>query len=92
MITTTPAFGVRDAFLRGSLSRPAFGRTVKLTAEAHAFHDADGDFRLGRELDLSASVPVDAHWSIEVKGARFESDHVAFPDATKAWLSVEYRY
>ncbi|SFS83634.1 hypothetical protein [Brevundimonas viscosa] len=92
VITTTPAFGVRDAFLRGSLSRPAFGRTVKLTAEAHAFHDADGDFRLGRELDLSASVPVDAHWSIEVKGARFESDHVAFPDATKAWLSVEYRY
>ena len=92
VITTTPVFGVSDAFLRGSLSRPAFGRTVKLTAEAHVFHDADGAFRLGREIDLSASAPIDAHWSVEAKAARFESDHAAFPDTDKAWLSLEYRY
>lgn len=92
VITTTPAFGVSDAFLRGSLSRPAFGRTVKLTAEAHVFHDADGEFRLGREIDLSASAPIDAHWSVEAKAARFGSDHPAFPDTDKGWLSLEYRY
>ena len=92
VITTTPAFGVGDAFLRGSLNVPAFGRTVKLAAEAHVFHDADGDVRLGRELDLSASTPIDAHWSVEAKAARFESDHAAFPDTDKAWLSLEYRY
>jgi hypothetical protein len=92
VITTTPAFGVRDLFVRGALNRPAFGRTVKLTAEAHVFHDADGEFRLGRELDLSAAVPIDAHWSLEVKGARFESDHAAFPDTDKLWMSLEYRY
>ena len=92
VITTTPAFGVGDAFLRGSLNVPVFGRTVKLAAEAHVFHDADGDARLGRELDLSASAPIDAHWSVEAKAARFESDHAAFPDTDKAWLSLEYRY
>lgn len=92
VITTTPAFGVSDAFLRGSLSRPAFGRTVKLAAEAHVFHDADGEFRLGREIDLSASAPIDARWSVEVKAARFESDHAAYRDADKTWLILEYRY
>ena len=92
VITTTPVFGVSDAFVRGSLNRRAFGRTVKLAAEAHVFHDADGDFRLGRELDLSASAPINAHWSVEAKAARFESDHAAYPDADKAWLSLEYRY
>lgn len=92
VITTTPAFGVSDAFLRGSLNRPAFGRTVKLAAEAHVFHDADGEFRLGREIDLSASAPIDARWSVEAKAARFESDHPAFPDTDKAWLSLDYRY
>jgi len=92
VISTTPAFGVRDAFVRASLSRPAFGRSVKLAAEAHVFHDASGDFRLGRELDVSASAPIDAHWSVEAKAARFESDHAAFPDADKVWLALEYRY
>jgi hypothetical protein len=92
VITTTPAFGVRDLFVRASATRPAFGRKLRLAAEAHVFHDADGDFRLGRELDLAASVPLDAHWSVELKAARFESDHAAFPDADKGWLTLEYRY
>lgn len=92
VISTTPAFGVRDAFVRASLVRPVLGRSVRLAAEAHVFHDAGGDFRLGRELDVSASAPLDAHWSVEAKAARFESDHAAFPDADKVWLGLEYRY
>lgn len=92
VITTTPAFGVRDLFLRGHVGVPAWGRTLRLAAEAHAFHDADGDFELGRELDLSATLPIDAHWSVELKAARFEGDHPAFGDADKGWLTLEYRY
>jgi len=92
VITTTPAFGVRDLFLRGHLNMPAWGRTLRLTAEAHAFHDADGAFDLGRELDLSAALPIDPHWSVELKAAHFEDDHPAFGDADKGWLSLEYRY
>ena len=92
VITTTPAFGVRDLFLRGQVGVPALGRKLKLTGEAHAFHDADGAFSLGRELDLSAALPVDQRWSVELKAARFESDHAVWPDATKGWLILEYRY
>ncbi|WP_298745833.1 alginate export family protein [uncultured Brevundimonas sp.] len=92
VITTTPAFGVRDLFLRGHVGVPAWGRTLRLAAEAHAFHDADGDRELGRELDLSAALPIDAHWSAELKAAHFDGDHPAFGDADKVWLSLEYRY
>ena len=92
VITTTPAFGVRDLFLRGHVGIPAWGRTLRLTAEAHAFHDADGAFDLGRELDLSAALPIDAHWSVELKAAHFDGEHPAFGDADKGWLILEYRY
>ena len=92
VITTTPAYGVRDLFLRGQISVPAFGRKVKLAGEVHAFHDADGAFGLGRELDLSAVLPVDLHWSVEIKAARFDSEHPTWPDATRGWLTLEYRY
>lgn len=92
VITTTPAFGVRDLFLRGHVGVPAWGRTLRLTAEAHAFHDADGAFDLGRELDLSAALPIDGHWSVELKGAHFEGEHPLFGDADKGWLILEYRY
>lgn len=92
VITTTPAFGVRDLFLRGHVGVPAWGRTVRLTAEAHVFHDADGAFDLGRELDLSAALPIDSHWSLELKAAHFEGEHPAFGDADKGWLILEYRY
>ncbi|MBI2260744.1 MAG: hypothetical protein HYU62_03670 [Caulobacterales bacterium] len=92
VITTTPAFGVRDLFARGQVSVPMLGRTARLTAEAHAFHDADGAFALGRELDLSAVLPIDRRWSVELKAAHFEGEHPAFGDADKGWLILEYRY
>ncbi|MGZ9113036.1 MAG: alginate export family protein [Brevundimonas sp.] len=92
VITTTPAFGVRDLFLRGQVGVPARGRTIRLTAEAHVFHDADGAVALGRELDLSAALPIDRHWSIELKAAHFEGDHPLYGDADKGWLVLEYRY
>ncbi|WP_332677081.1 hypothetical protein [Brevundimonas sp.] len=92
VIGATPKFGVRDLFVRGQTSLPAFGQTVRLTAEAHAFHDADGEFELGRELDLSASVPVGTHWSVELKAAHFEAEHPIYADTDKGWLILEYRY
>lgn len=92
VITTTPASGVRDLFVRGQINVPAMGRTVRLAAEAHLFHDADGETGLGRELDLSASLPIDGHWSVEMKAAHFDADQPAFGDADKGWLTVEYRY
>ena len=92
VIGATPAFGVRDLFVRGQVSVPAGGRTVRLSAEAHAFNDADGAFDLGRELDLSASLPINTHWSVELQAAHFTADHLYFVDADKGWVTLEYRY
>jgi hypothetical protein len=92
VIAATPAFGVRDLFVRGQVGAPALGRTLRLTAEAHVFHDADGRLALGRELDVSAALPIGAHWAVEVKAAHFDGDHPAFGDADKGWLILEYRY
>ena len=92
VIGATPAFGVRDRFVRGAVNVPAMGRTLRLAAEAHAFDCADGAFALGRELNFSASLPLNAHWSVEAQAARFEADHPAFADTDKGWLILEYRY
>lgn len=91
-ITTTPAFGVRDVFLKGHAALDAFGKPVRLAAEIHDFHDAGGSVRLGRELDLSASAPLNARWSVELKAAHFDGEHPAFGDVDKGWLILEYRY
>ena len=90
----TPAFGVRDLYVRGQLevNPPAFGRPLRLSAEAHDFHDSAGSFRLGRELDVAAATAISPRWNAEVKAARFESEHAAFPDASKLWLSLEYSH
>lgn len=92
VIGPTPAFGLRDQFVRGQTTFSALDRPLRLTAEAHDFKDAAGARDLGRELDLSAALSVDSHWSVELAAAHFVADHPIYADTDKAWLSVEYRY
>ena len=93
VIGATPAFGVNDLFLKGELLvSVGLAKPLKLKAEAHDFRDSDGERRIGRELDLSASIPVGKRWTLEAKAARFEGDLAGFSDTTKGWLIVEYRY
>lgn len=92
VIGPTPAFGLRDQFVRGQTTFSALDRPLRLTAEAHDFKDAAGARDLGRELDLSAALSVDSHWSVELTAAHFAADHPLYADTDKAWLSVEYRY
>ncbi|HYE42243.1 MAG TPA: hypothetical protein VEA15_02525, partial [Caulobacteraceae bacterium] len=93
-IGATPAFGVQDVFVRGQveLDAPGLEKPVTLKAEAHDFHDSDGEVRLGRELDAAVVVPFQKRWSVELKGARFESEHPMYRDTVKGWVSVEFRY
>jgi hypothetical protein len=93
VISATPGFGVRDLYLRGQASaRVGLPSPLKLTAEAHEFRDASSSFRIGRELDASVQYPLDSHWSLDARAARFEGDRPGFPDTAKGWLIVEYRY
>jgi len=91
---TTPRDGLRDvsATISYALTRPPVGRSATLTAAWRDIQDADGSARYGRELDVSARLALDAHWAIEIKGARFEGAQTAFADRDKFWAALEYRY
>jgi hypothetical protein len=94
VLTATPASGVRDLYLRGSLTvKPVASMpAVKLRAEAHDFDTADGSPRIGRELDLAAQMPLDKHFSIELASADFEAAKAPFVDVRKLWLTLDYKY
>ncbi len=91
---TTPRDGLRDvsATVSYAVAHPPVGRNGVLTASWRDFHDADGSARYGRELNLSARLVLDAHWAIEIKGARFDGAQAAFADRDKVWAALDYRF
>ncbi|MET3665512.1 hypothetical protein [Caulobacter sp. 1776] len=90
VIGATPAKGVRDVFLRGATSL-GVKRPVKLTGEAHSFDTSLGHQALGRELDAAVSAPLTKGWTMELGVARFETKGPTYPDATRAWASLEFK-
>lgn len=90
----TPRDGLRDvsATLSYAVAHPPVGRSAALTASWRDFQDAEGSARYGRELDLSARLVLDAHWSVELKGAHFDGAAAAFPDRDKVWAALDYRF
>lgn len=91
---TTPRDGLRDLSATASyaIAHPPVGRSATLTASWRDIHDADGSARYGRELDVSARLVIDAHWAIEIKGARFDGARAAFADRDKIWAALDYRF
>ena len=92
VIAATPAIGVRDLYLRAQATAPLFDRSLKITGEAHDFTSSNGDLAIGRETDLAAALPLDGHWSLEVKAAAFDGRRAGFADAVKTWVTLEYRF
>lgn len=94
VIGATPVYGLTDDFLRGQVTLPdaAFGRPLRLAGEVHRFRDGDRAFDVGQEIDFAATISIDSRWSVELKAADFESERPDYPNATRAWLTLEYRY
>lgn len=90
VIGATPATGLRDVYLRGARTL-ATKPPVKLSGEIHDFRDDTGAKRFGREADAAVSVQVSKAVSVEAGLARFETDIAAYPDATRTWISLEFR-
>lgn len=90
VIGATPAKGVRDVFVRGVTSLGA-KQPVKLTGEAHSFDTSLGHQGLGREFDAAISTPFAKGWTVELGVARFETKGPSYPDATRAWASLEFK-
>ncbi len=90
VIGATPAQGVRDVFVRGART---FGvtRPMKLSGEVHDFDTGAGHQDLGREIDGSVSTPLAKGWTLELGVARFETESPTYPDATRAWASLDVK-
>lgn len=90
VIGATPAKGVRDAFLRGTTT-VGVKQPLKLTGEAHDFDTTVGSQNLGREVGAVVSTPIAKGWTFELGVARFETQSRTYPDATRAWASLDFK-
>jgi hypothetical protein len=89
---TTPANGVRDLALTASTNvTHSKAHPVKLQAALHRFDTADGDAKLGDEMNLAISAPLTPKLSVELAAAAFNGDQPAFRDRTKLWLTLAYK-
>lgn len=90
VIGATPVKGVRDGFLRGTTTVGG-KQPLKLTGEAHDFDTTVGSQNLGREIDAVVSTPIAKGWTFELGVARFETQSRTYPDATRAWASLDFK-
>jgi hypothetical protein len=90
VIGATPAKGVRDVFLRGATT-VGTKQPLKLGGEAHDFDTTVGGQNLGREIDATVSTPLAKGWTFELGVARFETQSKTYPDATRAWASLDFK-
>ncbi|MCF8880691.1 hypothetical protein L5876_12765 [Hyphobacterium sp. SN044] len=88
---TTPAEGLRDAYLRASY--PVAGiEGLTLSGAVHDFASDDGDLDFGHELDLSAALPLGDGLTVEAKAAFFEGGSAGPADRTRIWLMLGYAF
>ncbi|WP_339873542.1 hypothetical protein [uncultured Brevundimonas sp.] len=90
----TPRDGLRDVSATASyaIAHPPVGRSATLAASWRDIRDADGNSRYGRELDLTGRLVLDPRKAIEIKAAHFDGAQAAFPDRTKIWVALDYRF
>ena len=90
----TPRDGLRDVSATASyaIAHPPVGRSATLAASWRDIRDADGNGRYGRELDLTGRLVLDPRKAIEIKAAHFDGAQAAFPDRTKIWVALDYRF
>lgn len=84
----TPTDGIEDLYIgvSGNLG------IVNLAATWHDFQAEQGSTDFGSEIDLVATWPVNAMWTLQLKYANFNTDDAAlYQDTQKAWLTVQFK-
>lgn len=91
---STPPDGVRDLYAGVSYATAPWpgDNPVTLTLVAHSFSDDSGAGAFGDELNASARFVLNEHVSFELKAASFDGEDVRFPDRSKLWATLEFRY
>lgn len=90
---TTPAAGIEDVYgtLTYGWKDAPTGASAKIFATIHKFESGRGDVDYGQEVDAGVALTVDSHWSVEVKGARYDGAS-SFADRSLVWASVRFQY
>ncbi len=90
---STPANGLRDAYVDASYKVPASTPMAGLVLRAawHDFRSTSGGMRYGSEWNALVSYPASKAVTLSAKFARYQADAFA-SDTTKVWLSAEARF
>jgi hypothetical protein len=89
LFLNTPANGLRDVYLKGTLALP---HGFNLLAFYHEFTADRLGADYGSEFDLQLTRKFGKRFTGTLKFAKFERDTVAFPDVTKFWAQVDFVY
>ncbi len=89
LFLATPAAGLRDTYAKVTANLP---QAVALTAFYHAFEADSGHTEFGTELDVMLTRKFGKYLTGTMKFADFRRDSLAFPDARKVWLQLDFVY
>ncbi|HUG09858.1 MAG TPA: alginate export family protein [Opitutaceae bacterium] len=89
MFLVTPANGLRDVYLKGTLVLP---HGFNFLGFYHEFKADRLGADFGSEVDLQLTRKFGKQFTGLIKFAKFESDSASFADVTKFWAQVEYAY
>ena len=89
MFLVTPANGLRDVYLKGTLALP---HGFNLLAFYHEFKADRLGAEFGSEVDLQLTRKFGKRFTALLKYAKFERDTTAFADVTKFWAQVDFVY
>lgn len=81
---TTPDDGLEDIFIGTAGKLGAYNWAITW----HDFSAESGNRDFGWELDATLNRRFGKHFSVLLKGARFDSDNTAFPDTLRLWLML----
>lgn len=96
LFLTTPVNGIDDANVQVNI-RPRLRRdhffNLDLTARWHDFNFERTGADLGQEINAQATAAITTRLTLGLKYADFQTDAAAlYPDTTKSWFTIEYRY
>jgi len=90
---TTPASGLRDAYLDAGYKVPGKGPLAGLVLRAvwHDYGSTTGGIAYGQEWNALASFPLGKRFTLTAKLAHYDADAFA-TDTTKLWFQIEAKF
>lgn len=90
----TPAQGLEDSYVYGTVTCPYSGVTLKLVY--HSFESEQGSMDYGEEVDVVATLPLDDRITLVAKYANYEADsnadNPAASDVERFWVEANVAF